>query len=209
MFTSLQLWFEIGLGLSGIIGGLISGIVYTKIKAKTEEKKQIEESAINGNGSAYQAKHTIVHETLTSLRILCGANRARIAHFHNGGKFLDGTPMKKFSITHESCEKGTPYDGANLQNILVTMFWNLIETMRLNNTNIMTTDNMPDGYYRSYNKSTGVVAYAILPILKQDLYIGFIELEWFDIDNVPINLKSFRHDFEQAKDFIELELAIR
>jgi hypothetical protein len=73
----------------------------------------------------------------------------------------------------------------------------------------MTTDNMPEGYYRSYNKSTGVVAYAILPILKQDLYIGFLELEWFDIDNVPMNLKSFRHDFEQAKDFIELELAIR
>jgi hypothetical protein len=212
MFSSLiQGWFELGIALSSMIGGIITGIVYARPRAASEEKKQIEEASISFKGSTYQAKHTVIHETLTDLRIKVKADRARIAHFHNGGKFLDGTPMKKFSITHESCERGVPYDGGNLQNILVTMFWNLIETMRDNDPRVYHTEIMPDGYFRSYNKSNGIVGYAILPIMKQELYIGFVELEWFDEEKIPTgeHERLMAHHFEQSRDYIELELALR
>lgn len=212
MFSSLvQGWFELGIAVSSVIGGLITGVIYARARARNEEKKQIEEASISVKGSTYQTKHTVIHETLTDLRIRVGADRARIAHFHNGGKFLDGTPMKKFSITHESCERGIPYDGGNLQNILVTMFWNLIEIMRDNEPKIYNTAEMPDGYFRSYNMSNGVVSYAILPIMKQELYIGFVELEWFDGDKVPTGEQArlMAHNFEQSRDYIELELVLR
>lgn len=212
MFSSLvQGWFELGIAASSVICGLITGIVYARARKSAQEKRDIEEASISKNGSSYQAKHTIIHETLTDLRIRSRADRARIAHFHNGGKFLDGTPMKKFSITHESCERGIPYDGGNLQNILVTMFWSLIELMRRNEPKIHTTEEMPDGYFRSYNMSNGIVSYAILPIMKQELYIGFVELEWFDGEQVPKGdqLRLMMHEFEQSRDYIELELALR
>lgn len=212
MFTSLQTWFEVGIASSGIIGGLIAGAFYAKRKIVVEKRKEMEEASIGGSkNSNFQAKHTIIHETLTGVRVKANACRARIAHFHNGGKFLDGTPMKKFSITHESCERGVPYDGANLQNILVTMFWDLVETMRENNPRLHMTEAMRDGYFRSYNKSNGIVAYAILPIMKEDLYIGFVELEWFESEKLPTpeQAKNLKAVFEQSRDYIELELALR
>ena len=209
MFSSFNSWFELGIGVSGVIGGLIGGICYAKKKLSEYRKKEIEDAAINAKGSSFQTKHTIIHETLSTLRVKANADRARIAHFHNGGKFLDGTAMKKFSITHESCERGVPYDGSNLQNILVTMFWDLIEDMRKNSPEINITDEMGEGYFRSYNKSNGIEAYAILPIMKQDLYIGFVELEWFEKDKIPTADLAFGRNFVQSRDYIELELALR
>lgn len=204
-----NLWFDIGVGASAVLGGLITGAIYAKNKILSKQKQEIEEASISPKHSSFQLKHSTIHETLTSLRVRTGADKARIGHFHNGGKFLDGTPMKKFSITHESCERGVSYDGSNLQNILVTMFWDLIEVMREDKPKIFLTDEMTDGYFRSYLKSNGVVAYSILPIMKQDLYIGFIELEWLDVEKLPKSDTSFGNTFTQSKDYIELELAIR
>ena len=207
----IQIWFELGIAVSGVIGGVLTGIAYARSKKKQEDKIYIEEASINSRGSNFQLKHTNIHETLTGLRIQTGAEKAKIGYFHNGGKFLDGTPMKKFSITHESCERGVVYDGGNLQGILVTMFWNLIENMRDDSPGSYITEGMPDGYFRSYNKSNGIVAYAILPIMKQDLYIGFVQLEWFHETEVPTveEEKRIRQQFEQARDYIELELALQ
>jgi hypothetical protein len=212
MFTSLQTWFEVGIAASGIMSGLVAGVFYAKRRFYAEKRKEMEEASIGvSTSSSFQAKHTIIHETLTGLRVKTNACRARIGHFHNGGKFLDGTPMKKFSITHESCERGVPYDGANLQNILVTMFWDLVETMRENNPRLHMTESMREGYFRSYNKSNGIVAYAILPIMKEDLYVGFIELEWFEPNKLPTmdEIKELSSTFEQSRDYTELELALR
>ena len=89
------------------------------------------------------------------------------------------------------------------------MFWDLIEVMREDKPRIFLTEKMNDGYFRSYLKSNGIVAYAILPIMKQDLYIGFVELEWLDVEKLPKSDKLFEGIFVQSKDYIELELAIR
>jgi len=209
MWLSPNLWFDIGMGISAVSGGLITGALYTKSRILSKQRQEVEEAAINSKGSSFQSKHSIIHETLTSLRVKTGADKARIGHFHNGGKFLDGSPMKKFSITHESCERGVPYDGGQLQNILVTMFWDLMEVMRQDKPKMFLTEDMADGYFRSYLKSNGIEAYAILPIMKQDLYIGFIELEWLDLDKLPKSDLAFRSIFVQSKDDIELELALR
>lgn len=209
MWANLSLWFDFGVAVSGVLGGTVAGIFYSRMKIKSQEKRAVEEASINPKNSSFQSKHTAVHETLTSLRIKTGADRARIGHFHNGGKFLDGTPMKKFSMTHESCERGIPYDGANLQNILVTMFWDLIETMRFDAPRLHWSMDMKEGYFRSYNNANGIAAYSVLPIMKGDLYIGFIILEWFGAEKTPSKQDSFENIFTQARDYIELELALR
>jgi hypothetical protein len=47
--------------------------------------------------------------------------------------------------------------------------------------------------------------------MKQDLYIGFVQLEWFHETEVPTveEEKRIRQQFEQARDYIELELALQ
>lgn len=209
MFTSLvQAWFELGIAVSGVVGGLITGVVYSRARVRKEQMKEMEEASIGPRESAYQAKHSIIHETLTDLRIKAKADRARIGHFHNGGKFLDGTPMKKFSITHESCEIGTPYSGNNLQNVHVTMFWDMVEDMRKDTPKIVWSSSMKAGYFRSYNNSNGVVAYAVLPIMRDDLFIGFLIVEWFDADKVPKVTRDFEAMFLRCREYIGLELAL-
>ena len=209
MWANLSLWFDFGLAVSGVLGGIIAGIFYSRMKINVQESKSIEEASISPKNSSFQSKHTVVHEIITALRIKTGADRARIGHFHNGGKFLDGTPMKKFSITHESCETGIPYDGANLQNILVTIFWDLIETMRADIPSLHWSIHMKEGYFRSYNNANGITAYSVIPIMKGDLCIGFIILEWFGDERTPSKKESFESAFQQARDYIELELALR
>jgi hypothetical protein len=200
-------WFNIGFGIACLAAGLLGGWGWKGKVDKKGEEKEKEEASISK--SDYQSRHSNVHDLLTTLRVETGATRAKIGHFHNGGKFLDGSPMKKFSITHESCVRGVPYDGPQLQNIHVTLFWDMVESMRDNDGILHKTEGMRDGYFRSYNKSNDTVAYSILPIIKQDLYIGFIMLEWFDEQVPPFTDPSFVSTFRQMRDYIELELALR
>jgi hypothetical protein len=54
--------------------------------------------------------HSEIHEMLTELRVLTDSARAQIIQFHNGEYFMDGVSMRKFSVTHESLEKGIDSD---------------------------------------------------------------------------------------------------
>lgn len=196
------------MAVSTVIGGIVAGWLYARSKIRNDLKRQVEEAAINVKGSNFERCHTVVHETLSTLRIRSGAERVKIGQFHNGGKFLDGSPMKKFSVTHESCELGTTYSGNNLQNVHVTMFWDMVDDMRLDTPKIHWSTTMKAGYFRSYNNSNGVVAYAILPIMREDLFVGFILVEWFDANKVPRGTKDFEALFSRCREYIGLELAL-
>jgi hypothetical protein len=117
--------------------------------------------------------------------------------------------MKKFSITHESCEVGVSYDGWHFQNILVTMFWDLVEGLRQDSSVLRWSRDMKAGYFRSYINTHGVVGYSVLPIRKGHLLIGFILLEWFDAERTPTLDGTFDKLFTQARDYIEFELALK
>lgn len=196
------------MAVSTVIGGIVAGGLYARSKIKNDLKKQITDAAINVKGSNFEQCHSVIHETLSNLRIRSGAERVKIGQFHNGGKFLDGSPMKKFSITHESCEMGTPYSGNNLQNVHVTMFWDMVEDMRKDSPKVFWSSSMKAGYFRSYNNSNSVVAYAILPIMREDLLVGFIAVEWFENEKVPRATKDFESLFLRCREYIGLELAL-
>ena len=88
VFEHWSIWIAIGSAL--ILGGIK---FFKKMK-----KEFIKDNFIQ--------IHTEIHELLTELRVLTDSARTQVIQFHNGEYFIDGISMRKFSLTHESVEKG-------------------------------------------------------------------------------------------------------
>jgi hypothetical protein len=144
---------------------------------------------------------------LTSLRLHLNADRVQIAQFHNGGKFLEGTPIKKFSVTHESCGPGISMESQNFQNVIITLFWSIIELLKENDSKIRLTRALSvDSPIKIYNQSKNIEAFCLLPIKKSELFVGFIKAEWNSLHEVPDDYKECSTLMDRYRSFIELEL---
>ena len=153
------------------------------------------------------AKHRVVHENLTILRSESGADRVQVGQFHNGGKFLDGSPMKKFSVSHESCAAGVSFEFQNLQAVQATIFCDLIDLVKKDMPLIYLTNALPDeSSTKTYNKSKGVEAFSVLPLKKKELFIGFVKMEWTDMSSLPQNEDEHGRMFKDYRSYIQLEL---
>lgn len=203
---NFELWTNISLGITAIIGGIVMGVSFIKRKYNNMKNKEETDSGIDIKFYKQQ-RHTNIHEMLVSLRIQMSADRAQIGLFHNGGKFLEGSPMKKFSISHESCFPGVSMEYSNLQGVLISLFWDMIECIKENNSKIKFTSSLPENsYFKTYNYSKNIQAFTILPIKKEELFIGFVRLEWNDINALPDDPDDATRLMEQYRSFIELEI---
>lgn len=122
--------------------------------------------------------HTEIHELLTELRVLTDAARAQVIQFHNGEYFMDGISMRKFSLTHESVEKGIESDGERLQGYLCSMFLPLLLMVNDNSPKVHYTADLPENYVKQYLESRNVEAFSVLPIKINNLITGFIMNQW-------------------------------
>ena len=207
MFTFPPAEFFIGLG-SAIVAVFLGAygtwrMFGPKILALME-KENITDADI---GNPDFAKHRVIHENITILRSEMSADRVQVGQFHNGGKFLDGSPMKKFSISHESCAAGVSFEFQNLQAVQATIFCDLIELMKKDLPVIYLTNSLPeDSSVKTYNRSKGIEAFSVLPIRKRELYIGFVRVEWADLTSLPTVESEFGTQFKQYRSYIELEI---
>lgn len=147
-----------------------------------------------------------IYEKLLYLRIKTGASRSRIYLFHNGGEFLTGAPMQKFSCTHETSAKGMSNESEKLQNCFTSVFFDKIEIVKKNNPEIYNIDHLKvESKSKFLYKSTKVAHFAILPLYKNDLIVGFIEVEWNE-DPIPTLVVDFSSIFTMIRSQVEFEL---
>jgi hypothetical protein len=208
---NIEFWTNIGLSIAAIFGGLMMGIGYVKGKYKSwstsSKNKEDHHEEIIDIKSAAEGKHNHIHEMLTSLRFHTNSDRAQIGQFHNGGKFLEGSAMKRFSISHESCSPGVSMEFHSLQGILATLFWDMIEILKQDDPKIRFTQSLPDEtVLKTYNESKNIQAFAMLPIKKNDLYIGFVKVDWNDKNTLPDDPEDGVRLMQQYCSFIELEI---
>lgn len=202
---NIDFWTNIGIAITAVFGGIVMS--YNFIKSRFNKTKETKEEVFD-IGSTKETKQNQIHEMLSSLRIYTNSDRAQIGQFHNGGKFLDGAAMKKISISHESCSPGISMEFYQLQGVLATLFWDMIELIKENNSRIRFTESLPDEtILKTYNESKNIKAFSILPVRKQTgLIFGFIRIEWNDIHQLPDNYEDCTQTLEQYRSFIELEL---
>lgn len=206
--TSIDFWVDTGVTIAGIFFGIVFSAVYTLKKYKEKLKKENSDNKTE-NFLFFESncKHSTVHEMLTSLRFQLNADRVQVGQFHNGGKFLEGSAMKKFSITYESCGPGISMEYLNLQNTMLSLFWSIIDMIKENDGKIRLTRSLAqESYLKAYNDSKNIQAFSILPIRKQELYIGFIKAEWSNLHDVPDDYDDSERLMDKYRSFIELEL---
>ena len=203
-YSSIDFWINIGAAIVGLIGGMLASVTYLKNRIVFWKKQEEIDAAITVDDIRIYGQ---VQEILTTLRNQCGADRVQILQFHNGGKFLDGSSMKRMSVTHESCSYGVAYEYMHMQAVLATLLWEKIEMVKKDEPQIHLVNTLSESTLRTYCRSKGTEAFAVLPIRKDALVIGFVNLDWLDAETAPSNPMEFALMLEEQRNYIELQLA--
>jgi|694.fasta_scaffold00120_82 hypothetical protein len=201
---NFDLWMNVGTAIFAMIAGMFTGAAYLRKKMTFWKKEEEKGAAITVDDIR---KYGQVQELITTLRNMTGADRTQILQFHNGGKFLDGSSMKRMSVTHESCRQGVAYEYMHMQAVLATLLWEKIELVKKDDSQIHFTKNLTDSTLKTYCRSKGTEAFSILPIRKDNMLIGFINIDWLDAEEVPNKPIDFANVFEEYRGYIELQLA--
>lgn len=175
-----DLIYSIGevIGVFGV--GIVVGL-WTMIKRKKwsimnqiKKEKKVENA------------HSQVHETLTELRLLVRCSRSMVFQFHNGGRFADGSSIKRFSITHESCGTGVQSMMLESQDVLVTRYRELVDILDNRHNEIIKVSDLPQCSFRYGLEINNVLFFAVSPLKCEDglTPMGFVCCHWCDISDL-------------------------
>jgi len=182
--TGLTHYFDIIYSIGEVLGVFGVGIVvglFTMIKKKkftlNLERKKEKRTA---------AAHSNVHETLTELRLLVRASRALVFQFHNGGKFADGSSIKRFSVTHESCGAGVQSMMLESQDVLLTRYKDLVDILDTKENEIIKVSDLPQSSFRYGLEINNVLFFSVSPLKCEDglTPMGFVCCHWCDIGDL-------------------------
>ena len=172
-------WVEAGMVMAALGAGILLGCPMIKsfLRNRKENKSIWKELPTS---EKFVGLHTKVHEHLTELRVLGDAGRAQVVQFHNGGKFIDGSSMKRFSLTHESCRSGVSETRDSRQDVILTMFGEMLEIVTATDPTPKLTSELPDCHFKRHLESNSVVLFSLIPIRNASgmSVIGYLSVEW-------------------------------
>jgi len=157
--------FLVGLGLG------IAGVI---------RKKNISIRTVKAKEQKFVHRHSQIHELLTELRVTIRASRCLVFQFHNGGSFADGTSIKRFSVTHESCIGGVTSMILESQDVLLTRYVDIIRVMDESASKIISVSSLPPSAFRSGLEINSVDYFSITPLRCLDglTPLGFVCCHW-------------------------------
>lgn len=124
-------------GVTSISVAIITVVVKTWLDIRSAKLKSDLEELI---GEEDLGKMIAVNDFIEDMRQRYGFDRVSICQFHNGGKFLNGKSMKKFSMTYEMASPGIEKIKRKYQNVLVSEFPRLFAAMLKTDFMIITTE---------------------------------------------------------------------
>ena len=171
--------YELGLASIAILTGVAIGMikyrnakkVYTAIKKESE----------------FSLSNIKIWKLITDLRTELEASRVSIVQFHNGGKFMDGSSMRKMSITHQTYHSNTWSTAALMQDTLVTRFIELISILQHNCPRIRNPITHTECNTKSFYSMNNTNAISLLPIYGDNnlLIHGYVSIEW---ETIPTSM---------------------
>jgi hypothetical protein len=199
-------WMEIGMAITAMAVGVFMTLPVIRGFMKKKRNKLFAPNSPN-----YRNLHSRVHEYLTELRTKIRSDRSLLLQFHNGGEFLDGTSMKKFSLTHESCVVGTSETGMTRQNVQTSTFIELLDLLAKDNSQVRLTGDLPDCHFKRHLEANHTLFYSIYPIkdARKVLVIGCLMCEWCNWDDIEkIDDDEVVKEIPEYSRYIESQLAM-
>ena len=196
-------WAEVGMVIAAIIAGFL--MIYPAIKSKRNKKRKILPTS-----GEFLSLHSRVHEYLTELRVILDSCRAIVCHFHNGGEFLDGTSMKKFSLTHESTNPGVTGVRSDSQDVLLSLFVDMLEHVVRNDPKPILVASLPDCHWKRTLESQQVVLFTLVPLydVSGAVITGFMCVEWCSLSKADgVNDEVGAFEVKEKSRLIQVELA--
>jgi len=189
-------WFEVGAAVAAVMGGIFYSI---HRRHKNHKKRKLDN---------FWKIHTIIHESLTELRVRTNCARAQIVQFHNGEYFMDGVSMRKFSLTHESVNKGVSSEADKLQNLLISRFIPLINVLMEDKSTILFTDEVQDETWKSFLMSGNVVAMTVLPLHHKGDITGYVMCQWCNLEKlIESDSDKISYECVYARNLLQINLA--
>ncbi len=167
-----------------IFGIFFVGAVVGVLGAIRRQKKSLRWSV--NTERMFVEKHTTIHELLTELRVTVRASRAAVFQFHNGGNFVDGGSIKRFSITHESCDLGINSIILDSQDVLLTKYTDMITVIDTVPSTIIPVASLKQSPFRSALEINNVQYFTITPLKCDDgiTPLGFLSCQWCSSDEL-------------------------
>lgn len=215
---ALKDWLNLGIIVGTLFGGISCGFIVKKIKVWIAKKKDkvtsdnelgVEATTLLSDGKSHQE----INEVLNELRMVLSAERAQVGQFHNGGDYLDGSPVKRFSVSYESFQRGSEPMAPSMQGVLISLFWDVVPILRDNKAVGRIVSDQPEGYFRSLLENGTVYAFAALPLRKwhakskKSQIIGYVLVEWGTKDEYEAQTAThIRAQLRSTRTVIEAQL---
>jgi hypothetical protein len=176
-YKDINMSDNITIAIIGVIGVFIASIatlLNTKYKYTLESKKPIPLLAF------------LLKKLLICLRGSTKADSITFSRFHNGGHFIDGVSMDKFSVLQEDCSEGLNYVQNDFQAVLMSRFAQTMHELLFNKSILQSNiNNLKDHNLRSYLNKQKIKS--IYMFLVEDIKctpIGFITIAYMNEYNM-------------------------
>jgi hypothetical protein len=180
-------------GTSSVCIAIITVVIKTWLDARSAAKKAAEDEGIHAEDLG---EMIYIQEFVENVREEFQLDRVSICQFHNGGKFLNGRSMKKFSMTYEATALGIEKIKRKYQNVLVSEFPKMVAAMLDKDFFIIDESNSAE-FPQAWREmmSNGIIQAVIVPIrgLRGDI-MGFISCHSIGERNDLLGY-HLRHDF--------------
>ena len=200
----IQGWIEIIAAIFGTLTAAVGLFVGSRPILKYFKKKtavRLEET--------FNHVNMRISDMVSELRMKTKSSRVSLTQFHNGGKFADGSSMRRMSISHQSCDPKISSTMQFRQDVLVSRFVEIIQQLRENTTEVRTTDSLFESNTKKFYELHDTMAFSLLPLFCSDSLVvyGYITIEWCDLNILDhVDEVGLKTEFEYARDQISFLL---
>lgn len=194
--------FVVGIGV-GIIPKIISLIRWNGGKEKNQAYKEIFDI------KDVAEEDLKMQDILTELRMMYDCDRAFVYLFHNGGAYLDGSPMKKMSMIYESVRRGVSYEATNSRDLCVSTVPALTDIISSQVSQFVEVKTMKEDFFKHLLESRNVNISAYCPLKRGLQIIGFIGIHYCNGSNTHDECAKNLEILEQYGSTVEVCLMER